>query len=163
MHTQSFLLTAETVQRRWWRKKPVIRPFFKGSVEEFIHRYSSPPSFATGLYKIHDKNAQDVVWFYAKRGNNPCEAAFRLAVMNGLHRSDFMTYAAAFNRTNGDVKFHSYTSSYNSFSDYLYILEPLTDEEGWEGFILKAYADGNNRRLFFEGCLKDFIKVFGKN
>ena len=113
LQTHSLILTAETVQRgcSLWRKKPVTRPFFQGSVEDFIHRYSSPLSFATGLYKIHDKNFLNGMWFRADRGNNPCEAAYRLALMNGLHRSGKMAYADAFNQANGDANFYPYTPS----------------------------------------------------
>jgi hypothetical protein len=49
-------------------------------------------------------------------------------------------------------------------SDYLYTLrtfQPMT--KGGKALSLKAYADGNNRRLFFEGCLEEFIQIFGKN
>ena len=157
------ILIAEIVKRRGWRKKTTTRPFFKGSVEEFIRYYSSSPSFATAIYKIHDESLQDALWFYAYRGSDPREAAFRLGVMNGLHRSDFMTYAAAFVRANKDVEFHPHNPSHQSFSDYLYILEPSEDDEEREEFTLKAYAAGNNHRLFFEGCLEEFIQIFGKN
>jgi len=163
LHTQSFFLTAEIVQRRWWRKKPFIRPFFRGSVEEFIQRYSSSPSLVTGVYKIQDEKSQGEVCFYSDHGNTPQEAAFKLALMHGLHQATHSAYSEAFSQAHQDAEIEDRPSEVSDTSDYLYTLKPFTDEEGWEGFILKAYADGNNHRLFFEGCLEDFIKIFGKN
>jgi len=83
--------------------------------------------------------------------------------MHGLHQATHTAYSEAFSQAHQDAEIEDRPSEISGASDYLYTLKSFTDEEGWEGFILKAYADGNNHRLFFEGCLEDFIKIFGKN
>ena len=161
---KGLILTAEKVKRNGWKNKIIMQTFFKGSVEDFIQQYATPPSFVTGIYKIDDEGLRDNVWFSTERGNNPTEAAYKLGLMNSLYRGSFMTYATSFIRANKDAEVHEDTSYKSSCSDYLYILDPSKEErEVEEVFILKAYRNGNNPQLFFEGALEDFILTFGKH
>ena len=132
--------------------------FFKGSLDDFLARFSPSSKPLSAVYTLHDDVLQDTLSFLGFRENSPREAAFRFKQMEKLYSVSTMTYPAAFVRANHDVEF----TLKEHPADYLYTLLPSEDEDTWEDFVLKAYNHDTESRLFFEGSVGEFITLYGQ-
>jgi hypothetical protein len=79
--------------------------FFKGSLDDFLARFSPSSEPLSAVYTFHDDVLRDTLSFLAVKENNPQEAAFRFKNMEKLYNVSTMTYPAAFVRANHDVEF----------------------------------------------------------
>ena len=130
--------------------------FYQGSLDDFLARFSQPSKPLSAVYTFHPEGLHTPVHFLSLKDNHPDGAAHRFNVMNKLYFITTMTYGAAFVRANQDVTF---TSSPDK-ADYLYTLLPSEDEDDGEDFILRAYSQGTQARLFFEGSVQEFITLY---
>jgi hypothetical protein len=132
--------------------------FFKGSLDDFLARFSPSSKPLSAVYTFHDECLFEPLYLIAEKDNNPDGAAYRFKHMNKLYNVSTMTYPAAFVRANHDVAF----TLKEHPADYLYTLLPSEDEDTWEDFVLKAYNHDTESRLFFEGSVGEFITLYGQ-
>lgn len=130
--------------------------FFKGSLDDFLARFSPSSKPLSAVYTLHDDVLQDTLSFLDFRENSPREAAFRFKQMEKLYSVSTMTYPATFVRANHDVEF----TLKEHPADYLYTLLPSEDEDTREDFVLRAYSRDTELRLFFEGSVAEFITLY---